>query len=339
MNKKLCSFKNGFAVFALIVVGVVLLDHVRGVEPTKRLAAAPVAQPASPAIVEATRGVGSPANASAGETIDAAIRKSAAAFVEAFGRGDAAALAALWTVDGEFVDSTGKRFRGPAEIEREYARFFAAHPGAKIEITIESIRPIGTDAAIEDGLASLVTDKPSAKTASPYTVVHSQVDGRWLMASVREPLAQASAELSPLDGLDWLVGSWHADKDGVRMEVDYRWIANHTFLERIYTVEQQGQVTASGVQLIGQDASHQEIQSWDFSSDAGYAVGNWIPQPDGWAIVTRGKLSDGKATAAVNYLTRVDENTVAWQSRERKADGELLPDTDEILLTRVAAGK
>ncbi len=158
------------------------------------------------------------------------------------------------------------------------------------------------------------------------------------MASVREPLSQ-SAQASPLENLDWLVGSWHADKDGTTMDVTYRWIANRAFLERTYTVEKKGHVTASGVQLIGQDADHEEIQSWDFSADAGYAVGDWIAQADGWAIVTRGKLPSGKSTAAVNYLIRVDANTLAWQSRERKVGGEPLPDTDEIRLLRDAVGE
>ena len=95
------------------------------------------------------------------------------------------------------------------------------------------------------------------------------------------------------------------------MDVTFRWVANRSFLERTYSVEQGGRITASGVQLIGQDAGHQEIQSWNFTSDAGFAVGNWIAQADGWAIVTRGKLPDGTTTGAVNYLTRLDENTLS----------------------------
>ena len=85
----------------------------------------------------------------------------------AFDRGDAAAIAALWTVDGEYLDGTGTRFVGRDAIERQYARFFAEHPGAKIEIKIDAIRPIGADAAIEDGHASLLPRQPGAPAVEP----------------------------------------------------------------------------------------------------------------------------------------------------------------------------
>ncbi len=351
MNKNLWSIKSGFSVFALVVVGAVLLDHVFGVEPTRRPERASAVTPAESLTADnaspESDGSGKTSalknsvadSSAADETLDATIRKTAEAFVAAFDRGDAAAVADLWTPDGEYIDDVGQRFRGRAEIERAYAQLFAACPGAKIEIKIDSIRPIGADTAIEDGHASLVPHQPGAPTSSPYTVVHSKVDGKWLMASVREPVVQSAASTGPLASLDWLVGTWYAEQNGASMEVEYRWVANHAFLERTYSVKKDGRVTASGVQLIGQDANHQEIQSWDFNSDAGYAVGNWIVQPDGWAIVTRGKLAGGESTSAVVYLTRAEDNTLGWQSRERTADGGPLPDSDGVWLKREATGR
>ena len=271
----------------------------------------------------------------AAETVEEAIHDTADAFIAAFDRGDAASIAALWTVDGEYIDGTGTHVVGRAAIERQYAQFFAEHPGAKIEIAIDAIRPISDDAAIEDGRAALLPRAAGATPGSPYSVIHVKVDDRWLMASVREPPAGQSADNDPLASLDWLVGSWRADQNGARMDVTFRWIANRSFLERTYVVEQGGRITVSGVQLIGQDPSSRELQSWNFTSDAGFAVGNWIARPDGWAIVTRGKLPDGTTTGAVNYLTRLDENTLSWQSRERKAGEVSLPDTDAVQLARV----
>jgi uncharacterized protein (TIGR02246 family) len=356
MNKNLWSIKSGFSMFALAVVGVVLLDHVFGVEPTRRSerVSAATSSESPSADSEATAIATTESDDSvktsdletsvenhsaADETVDVAIRKTADSFVAAFDRGDAAAVADLWTSDGEYIDDLRQRYRGRAEIERAYAQLFATCPGAKIEIKIDAIRPIGADTAIEDGHASLVPHQPGAPASSPYTVVHTKVDGKWLMASVREPVVQSAASSGPLASLDWLVGTWYAEQNGASMEVEYRWVANHAFLERTYSVKKEGLVTASGVQLIGQDANHQEIQSWDFNSDAGYAVGNWIVQPDGWGIVTRGKLAGGEATSAVIYLTRADDNTLGWQSRERTADGGPLPDTDGVWLKREPTGR
>ena len=342
MKLNLWSMKTDLSVFAIIVIGIVLFEHLRGVDSNGRAtgvaAAATDKITREPAPASATDENGTNQHPESG-TVDAAIRQTADDFVQAFNRGDAAAIARLWTVDGEYLDGAGKRFVGRDAIEGEYARFFDEQPGAKIEITIDAIRPLGADAAIEDGHASLLPRQPGAPASSAYTAIHTKVDGRWLMASVREPAAEQSASADPLDSLDWLVGSWNAEQNDGKMDVTFRWVANHNFLERVYSVEQGGRITTSGVQLIGQDPVSQEIQSWNFTSDAGFAVGDWIAQPDGWAIVTRGKLPDGTTTSAVNYLTRLDENTLSWQSRERKAGKISLPDTDVVRLTRVKAAR
>src|SRR5262245_29055735 len=57
-----------------------------------------------------------------------AIREGSQAFVEAFNRADAQAVAALWAPDGEYIDEAGRKFEGRAAIEKEYAAFFSAHP-------------------------------------------------------------------------------------------------------------------------------------------------------------------------------------------------------------------
>ncbi|HTU24042.1 MAG TPA: DUF4440 domain-containing protein, partial [Pirellulales bacterium] len=171
------------------------------------------------------------------------------------------------------------------------------------------------------------------------TAIHARQGNEWLMASVREPRVEHRVADGPLSSLDWLVGSWRSEQHGTLMEVTYRWVANHSFLERTYAVRQGGRTTASGVQLIGQEPGSHDLQSWSFTSDAGYAVGTWIPQETGWAIATRGKSPDGTTTAAVNYLTRLDRDTLTWQSRERRAGGVSLPDTAEIRLMRGTASQ
>ena len=58
------------------------------------------------------------------------IRATAAAFVEAFNRGDARAVAALWTADGSAADDSGTIYKGRPAIEAQYAELFKQHPGA-----------------------------------------------------------------------------------------------------------------------------------------------------------------------------------------------------------------
>ena len=50
------------------------------------------------------------------------------AFVRAFNAGDAKAVVADWTADGQYTDEDGNVFRGRDAIEKEYARLFTATP-------------------------------------------------------------------------------------------------------------------------------------------------------------------------------------------------------------------
>src|SRR5262245_56205745 len=79
----------------------------------------------------------------------APLRQSAQVCREAFNRGDAKAVAALWTKDGEYIDESGQRFPGRDAIQKEYAQFFAAHPGEKMNVMIDSLRLINDDTAVE----------------------------------------------------------------------------------------------------------------------------------------------------------------------------------------------
>jgi hypothetical protein len=56
----------------------------------------------------------------------AVVRKTAGEFAGAFDRGDARAVAAFWTRDGEYVGPDGEAIRGRAAIEKEYGGFSPA---------------------------------------------------------------------------------------------------------------------------------------------------------------------------------------------------------------------
>lgn len=264
----------------------------------------------------------------------AVIAPSARAFVEAFNRNDAKAVAGMWASDGEYVDAAGKRFAGREAVEKEYAGFFAANPKARISFVVDNVRQLDQNTLIEEGRTLVKAGE--AESAGRYRVVHKRVDGKWLMASVRDSSLNALGEAA-LGDLGWLVGDWVADENGVKMESTCRWTASRKFLERKYTVSRGGKVVASGVQMIGWNPQLQQLQSWVFTSDGGHAVGNWTPRKDGWAIETQGMLADGTPTQAVNLFTRIDDQAFSWQSVERAVGGSALPDTEEVLLKRVAA--
>lgn len=266
----------------------------------------------------------------------AALRAGSQAFVAAFNKGDAQAVAALWTEDGEYLDEAGRNFAGREAIEKGYAEFFADHAGCKIRIMIDSLRLLGDNAAVEEGRAMVEPAPEGAPGISKYTVFHVKVDGKWRMASVRDAWIETPSAYKNVVDLQWLIGSWSAEEHGAKHESVCRWVANKSFVERKYKVTYPDQTTSSGVQIIGFNPQGGHVQSWNFSSDGGHAVGVWTARENGWQAEVEGMLGNGVQTSAINLLTRIDDNAYAWQSIERSAGGIVLPDTDEIVVKRTA---
>jgi uncharacterized protein (TIGR02246 family) len=292
-------------------------------------------QPVGGGDAAATGAAVTPADQAVLGTADlASIRQAALDFATAFNSGDAPAIAAHWTEDAEYTDESGRAVVGRAAIQEKYAQFFAEHKGARIQIAIESLRLLSDCAAIEDGQGMLDPTPAGAPAINKYTAVHVKVNGKWLMTSVRETRIETPSGYRKLAELEWLIGTWTAEEHGAKTESVCRWVANKSFVERNYTVTLPDQTTTSGVQLIGFNPQGGHIQSWNFSSDGGYAVGKWTPRENGWTAENQGTLGDGTSTSSVNVLTRLDDNAYTWHSVQRTAGGIALPDTDEVVLKR-----
>lgn len=264
----------------------------------------------------------------------AAIRESSKAFAAAFDKGDAKAVAAMWTLDGEFTDDRGRTFSGRSAIEKEYAAFFAEHKGLKLKLTIDSLKKVSPDTAIEDGRATLEPAPPGPPAVSKYMAIHVRMGGQWLMSTVRDTRIETPSGYRRVEDLEWLIGKWTAEEHGAKLESVCRWVANKSFVERRFTTTQPGGATTSGVQLIGWNPEAGQLQSWTFNSDGGHAIGVWSPRAGGWSAEIRGVTGDGVETTAVNLLTKLDDGAYTWQSIHRTAGGQPLADTEEVVLRR-----
>jgi uncharacterized protein (TIGR02246 family) len=264
----------------------------------------------------------------------AAIRAGSEAFMAAFNKQDAKAVAALWTDDGEYIDDSGRRFAGRDAIEKGYTQFFADNPNVKIRLAIDSLRQVSPNTAIEDGRAVVEPAPAGADGVSQYTAVHTKVGGKWLMASVRDTWIETSAEVRTSADLEFLIGTWVAEEHGVQTVSDCRWVADGRFIERRYTTTLLDGTKTSGVQMIGWNPQGGHVQSWDFSPDGGHAVGLWSPIDGGWQAKVQGTTGEGISTAAVNRLMRLDDNAYVWQSVQRSLGDVALPDTDEVVIKR-----
>jgi uncharacterized protein (TIGR02246 family) len=278
---------------------------------------------------------GSAVSAAADAPDVVAIKKGEEAFQKAFDAGDAKAVAALWTPDGELVEESGTRIEGRAAIEKRYATFFAANPKLRIKVHVHIIRFPNSETGLEDGSATVMYPSGIPMNSGNYSVVHVKRDGKWLMWSVHETPAEESAGSPSLERLGWMIGDWTAENKGVDFHLSCRWIADKHFIEQNYFAQRGNKVITSGRQIVGWDPARQKIASWMFTSDGGHAFGLWTPREDGMVVEAEGVLPDGTPTTAVNITRKLDDKAIVWRSTERSAGGTPLADTDEVILRRV----
>jgi len=270
---------------------------------------------------------------------EAAIRKSDEAYVEAYNKRDAKALAALWSPEAVYVHpETGNEFVGREEIEKEFTDTFAGLKEGKLEVKVESIRFLSPNVAVENGTARIV--KPEGEPdESSYAALFVKREGKWLLDRVTEEETSPPPEPPPsnyehLKELQWMVGSWIDQDENATVQTDCDWTKNQNYLNRSFAVVVGDQVDMAGMQMIGWDPKAKQIRSWIFDSDGGFSEGKWSRKGDRWLIQQNGTLPDGSTTSAVNIITRVDDNSFKWQSVNREINGDILPNIDEVLVVR-----
>ena len=266
----------------------------------------------------------------------AAIAKNAEAFVEAFHKGDAKALAGFWTPDGDYIDETGKHLKGREAIEKAFVEMFAENKGLKLRINSDSLRFVTAEVAIEDGTTEVIPPDGGPPSRARYTIVHAKKDGKWLIASVRDAPHAPPTNYEKLRGLEWAIGDWADDTDkGEVARVSFTWADNQNFIISTFTTSIKNVSIAGGTQWIGWDPLAKQVRSWTFDAHGGFGEGTWTRDGNKWVIKNHSVLQDAKKMAATNIVTILDDNTITWQSKERALDGQALPDVKEIKMKRV----
>jgi hypothetical protein len=157
-------------------------------------------------------------------------------------------------------------------------------------------------------------------------------------ASPSQPVADANPTTveTPLESLDWLVGSWAGKTEKGAVEFSCKFTKNNAFLVRSFRILNESDVTMSGMQVVAWDPVKEAIRSWTFDSDGGFGEDTWNQAGDRYTMRSAYTLADGGTGSAINVMTYVDDDTFQWKSTNREIDGELQPDTDEVVISRVA---
>ena len=266
-----------------------------------------------------------------------AVRKVAAAYMEAFNQGDAKAITALWTPNGDYVGPRGERIEGRDEIQKGFEEFFAVNEETRLKIGITSIRLVRDDVAVMDGIAEVLPPLQGPPAEVRATVILVKQGDRWLIESARDTLVFTPSNYDHLKELEWLIGVWEdaaeaGDDVSVRSTCD--WTVNKNFIIRKFSAKVKDRLSVAGTQLIGWDPREDVIRSWAFDSTGGVAQGVWRRDGNRWIITAYDVLRDGSEVSAVNIVTRIDDDTFTFQSRDRMKDGRKEPDIDPITIRR-----
>jgi uncharacterized protein (TIGR02246 family) len=266
---------------------------------------------------------------------EAAIRKAAASYVEAFNKQDAQAVADHWSPEAVYLNrTTGVEAVGRDAIAKQFEASFKEQPELKLDVKVASVQFISPNVAVEQGTATLLA--PGAEPEQiDYSAVNVKREGKWLLDRVTDKSKEvAASNYEQLKALEWMVGHWTTDNDKADVELDCNWTKNKNFLTRAFKIKVDGQDDFSGMQVIGWDPAAKAIRSWTFDSNGTFAEATWEHRGKRWFIRNKGTLPDGRAASMVNAMKQVDDNSFTWQTIDRTAGGELLPSIDEILIVR-----
>jgi uncharacterized protein (TIGR02246 family) len=263
-----------------------------------------------------------------------AVRAVVDSFVQAADKGDAKAVAALFTEQGEAIGLEGGAIRGRAALEAHYAERFAANPGEKIKTEIELVHFLAPEVARQDGRSTILPTDGSPAITSKYTSTIIKVQGRWLIASIRELEDPSITPHDRLKELEWMVGDWIEETSDALITTSIAWTEDKNFLIRSYDIKVQGKSEMKGTQRIGWDPLTKQIKSWVFDSRGGHGEGYWSRNGDQWIVKTHGVHADGETVSATQTLTFVNKDRLLWKSTDRTVGGETRDDVQEFMMVR-----
>lgn len=259
------------------------------------------------------------------------LEQAAEKFVTAYNQKDAAALAALFTEDGEITDISAEDvISGSENITAHYAEIFAEEDAPAIAIEVGSVRLVAPNLAIEDGVFHLspMGDDDSPKQSTAYSaVLMKDTTDTWRIASTRnlKDVTDAAGHLAAL--ADTLKGEWTSrDPEGVQLDLAFGWDEKGHFLSGEMLTTTADAEPQEGTIRISWDAAKQQIVSWMFDANGGSTHGIWTPTEEGWLIRSEGTTADGETLTACQKLSNDGANTLIWAASQRVIAGDKMPD-------------
>jgi uncharacterized protein (TIGR02246 family) len=260
------------------------------------------------------------------------ILKSAREFADAFNKGDAKTIAAMWTENGELREPDGMTLIGHASIEKAYAESFKANPGAKVEVLVKSVRFPAKGLAVEEGLLRYPRGTSNLSASTAYIAVHVREGDQWKMALSSE----GSAGQDRIEDLDWLLGEWTGKQNEATVTMLFARDSKKPAIIGTITSTGAARYWGSGTIRIAADPETGQIRSWTFEDDGAHSQSLWFCDGKSWLLDSRGVLASGFPTAERIVLQRAGLDVITWRAIDRLLGETPLPDTAPLRLTRKA---
>ena len=257
------------------------------------------------------------------------------AFIAAFNKGDAEAVAAFWTEDATYVDQVGQEYKGREAIQKLYEKVFEARKGGKLAIHVTASKQLSPDVALNDGYTEVTPADGGPPTTARFTAILVKKDGEWYLQSVRDSVAYPPSNARHLEDLVWLIGDWKGEDKGESGSASFHWAENENFIVSEFATTLNGIAVYGGTQWIAWDAIDKQIRSFSFYSGGGFGEAVWSKDDNKWSVKTTARTADGKKVSATNVVTKTDNDHVTWQMTKLTVDGKSLPDPKPVKMKRV----
>ncbi|HEV3145778.1 MAG TPA: SgcJ/EcaC family oxidoreductase [Gemmataceae bacterium] len=260
---------------------------------------------------------------------EAAIGKAINGFAEAFEKGDADAAAAYLTSGAELIPDNGQTIRGREAIRKAFAEHFPKNPKVKVTLDEASVRFTSRDTAIQEGQIKVVP-KEGETTYNRYSILVVREDGKWLLGFIKE----WPDETADLRDLDWLIGTWTANRTDADVRTTYEWFGDKSFIKAQFHIRTKDK-TYTGMQMIGEDPVTGDLRTWIFENDGGFGEGTITKDGRKWIFETTTAMTDGSVLETTNILVQVNKDTFTWQPSNLTVDGEQFGDLPPVKVMRV----
>src|SRR5262249_24807623 len=123
---------------------------------------------------------------------ESAVREAVDSYTSDFNEGNLDAVLAHDAADADFIDNSGKQYKGKADLGEVFRKSLPDMKGSKLRSTITSIRFVRPDVAVVDGKAE-VTAPDGTTDSGRFTSTWTKTDGKWLLSCERNLPDSAAA--------------------------------------------------------------------------------------------------------------------------------------------------